>query len=352
MVSDQQPRPATAARSGRRWPVVDVHCHVMTPAAETVVEEVYNREEIVAREPYDFYAGAASREHNRSLLPTLRPKLTDPEARLADMDRAGIDVQLLATFVSQFYYWTDPTLGSRIARVQNDNLAEIVRQWPHRFAALGTVPLQDAGRAVDELEHLVGQLGFKGVQISSNVAGLDLDDPRFRPFFARAEELGAVVLIHPNGFTDGSRFRDFYLTNVVGNPMDSTLAVTRLIFAGVLADHPHLKLCVVHGGGYLPFYHARMDHAHAVRPECREHISQPPSHYLRNVHFDTMVFDPTLLAHLVDFAGPDQVMLGTDYPFDMGEEDPLKLIAEVPGLTEEDADKIAGGNAARFFGIE
>lgn len=342
---------ASGAGSGRRWPVVDVHCHVLTREVEELVETAYSREHIVANEPYDLYAGAASREHNASLAPTLRPKLTDPDKRLEDMDRTGIDVQLLATFVSQFYYWTDPALGARLARLQNDHLAEIVRGRPDRFTALGTVPLQDPERAVSELTYLVGDLGFKGVQISSNVAGVDLDDPRFRPFFARAEELGAAVLIHPNGFTEASRFRDFYLTNVVGNPMDSTLAVTRLIFAGVLADHPALKLCVVHGGGYLPFYFARMDHAYEVRPECRAHISEPPSTYLRTVHFDTMVFDPRLLGHLVEFAGTDRVMLGTDYPFDMGEDDPLGLIDRVPGLHGDEADRLAGGNAARFFGI-
>jgi aminocarboxymuconate-semialdehyde decarboxylase len=335
----------------RSDPVVDVHCHVLSRAADELIKSVYDAEDVREREPYELYAGAASAEHNRqTLFPRILPKLTDPDERLRDMDRMGIDVQVLATFVSQFYYWTDPDLGARLSRLQNDNLAEIANAHPDRFAAIGTVPLQDTGKAVAELEHVVSELGFNGVQISSNVAGADLDDPRFLPFFARAQELGAVVLIHPNGFTEGRRFTDYFLVNVIGNPLDSTMALTRLIFAGVLERLPDLKLCVVHGGGYLPSYWARMDHAFEVRPECRARISEPPSTYLRRVHFDTMVFDPGLLAHLVEFAGAERVLLGTDYPFDMGEDDPLGLIDDA-GLPGDDVARIRGGNALGLFGL-
>jgi aminocarboxymuconate-semialdehyde decarboxylase len=332
-------------------PVIDVHCHVLTRAADELIAGQYSPQDLREHQPYDLYAGEGSARHNRdTLFPRILPKLTDPDERLRDMARMGIDVQVLATFVSQFYYWTDPDLGAQLSRIQNDNLARIAKEHPDRFAAIGTVPLQDSGRAVAELDRVVSELGFKGVQISSNVAGTDLDDPRFLPFFARAEQLGAVVLIHPNGFTEGRRFTDYFLVNVVGNPLDSTMALSRLIFAGVLERHPDLKLCVVHGGGYLPFYWARMDHAYQVRPECRAHISEPPSTYLRRVHFDTMVFDPVLLRQLVEFAGADRVLLGTDYPFDMGEDDPLGLIDRA-GLSAEDVARIRGGNAARLFGL-
>ena len=324
---------------------------VSTRAADELIAGLYSPQHLREHQPYDLYAGAQSTSYNRdTLFPRILPKLTDPDARLRDMDRMRVDVQVLATFVSQFYYWTEPDLGDRLSRIQNDHLAETAKQQPDRFAAIGTVPLQDTRRAVAELDRVVTELGFKGVQISSNVAGTDLDDPRFLPFFARAEQLGVVVLIHPNGFTEGRRFTDYFLVNVVGNPLDSTMALSRLIFAGVLERHPDLKLCVVHGGGYLPFYWARMDHAYLVRPECRAHISDPPSTYLRRVHFDTMVFDPALLRQLVEFAGPDRVLLGTDYPFDMGEDDPLGLI-DGAGLSGEDAARIRGGNAARLFGL-
>lgn len=336
--------------SSSNTPVVDVHNHVFTPEVEELIEQHYSREEIVTHEPYERYAGEKSAAHNRSLGPTLRPKMTDAAERLADMDRMGIDIQVLSTFVSHFYYWTDGELGQTIARLQNDWLAQVAASHPERFAAIGTVPMQDSTRAMVELEYIIGRLGFKGVQISGNIDGTDLDDPRFIPFFKRAEELEAVIQIHPNGW-NSVRLDDFYLINVIGNPLDSTVALTRLIFSGRLKMFPNLKLSVVHGGGYTPFYSARMDHAWEVRPECREHIENAPSTYLRMVHFDTMVFAPEHLATLVGFAGADHVMLGTDYPFDMGETDPLGLISKV-GLSDEDKRKIAGANAVRLFALD
>jgi aminocarboxymuconate-semialdehyde decarboxylase len=260
-------------------------------------------------------------------------------------------MQVLATYVAQFYYWTDGDLGQHLSRIQNDHLAAMVRDHPDRFAALGTVPLQDSARAVAELEYVVQTLGFKGVQICSNVAGSDLDDPRFRPFFRRAAELGAVVLIHPNGFDQGRRLDDYWLINVIGNPLDTTVALTRMIFAGVLEELPTLKLVAVHGGGYLPFYSARMDHAWEVRPECRVNIPQPPSTYLKRVYFDTMVFSPDSLGQLIAFAGIDHVLLGTDYPFDMGEADPLAFLGRLRGFADSELAKIAGKNAAGLLGI-
>lgn len=331
-------------------PVVDAHCHLMTEAASALVAEHYSADEILAHEPYDLYAGAASREHNRSLSPTLIPKLRDVEPRLADMDRMGIDVQVVAPFVSQNFYWTDAGLGQQVARLQNERLAEVAAAHSDRFAAIGTVPLQDTSTAIAELDYLVGTLGLKGVQISTNIDGTDLDDNRFIPFWSRAQEIGAVVLLHPSGFTEGRRLDDWFLTNLIGNPLDSTIALTRLIFSGRLAQFPDLRWVVVHGGGYTPFYTARLDHGWEVRPEARTNISQPPSTYLEQVYFDTMVFSPRELSHLLDFAGPHHVMLGTDYPFDMGEQDPVALTGRVD-LTDEDRAQVRGGNAARLFSL-
>ena len=332
-------------------PVVDVHCHLMSDAAKELIEQYYTPDTILANEPYDLYAGEPTRVQNRSLGPTLLPKLRGTEERLEEMDRTGVDVQVLATFVSQYFYWTDAALGQRLSRVQNERLAEAVSDHPDRFAAIGTVPLQHTASALAELDHVVQELGFKGVQIGANVDGKDLDDPRFEPFWARAEELGAVVLIHPSGFTEGRRLDDWFLTNLIGNPLDSTVALTRLIFSGRLKEHPDLKLVVVHGGGYTPFYSARLDHGWEARPEARVNIDEPPSTYLKQVYFDTMVFSPEQVRTLVDFAGADHVLLGTDYPFDMGEADPVGLVGRVPGLTDQEQAAICGGNAARLFSL-
>ncbi|MFH1329623.1 MAG: amidohydrolase family protein [Actinomycetota bacterium] len=340
------PKAARRSRGGGR--TVDVHCHVATFECEPLVADLYRSE----LEPYDHFLGPRSVAHNKELFRALRPKLTDPAERLRDMDRMGIEVQAIATFVSQYYYWTPPDLGAELARMQNDRLAEIVAAHPHRFVALGTLPLQHTGRALAELDRIMG-LGFRGVQIGANVNGLDLDDPSLRPVFARAAELGAPVLIHPSGFTGGERLADFFLINVVGNPLDTTVALSRLILAGVLAEHPGLRLISVHGGGYLASYSDRLDHAWEVRPEVGEHITEAPSAYLhRQVYVDTTVFDPTALGYLVSRMGADHVLLGTDYPFDMGEPDPVGLIASVPGLSRGDAALIRGGNAARLLRLE
>jgi len=225
----------------------------------------------------------------------------------------------------------------------------MVTRHPDRFVGLGTLPMQDVERAVKELERVVRQHGFPGIAVNTNVNGRDYDHPDFLPFFAKAQELETTIVLHPNGFTGGERLTDYYLINVVGNPLDSTVGVTRLIYGGVLEKLPDLKIVVVHGGGYLPFYADRMDHAFEVRPECRENISLRPSEYLRKLYFDTMVFGSTSLGYLVTRYGADHVLLGTDYPYDMGETDPIGLVEKVDGLSPEDVDKIVGGNAARLL---
>jgi aminocarboxymuconate-semialdehyde decarboxylase len=326
---------------------IDIHCHVRTAACEELVRGQYKPE----LEPFDRYGGAST-DYNRRHFSEIVPQLTLAERRLADMDRMGIDVQALSVAPPQFYYWTDPALGARLSRMENDRLAELVAGHPDRFVGLGTVPLQDVDSAINELDYIADQLGFTGIEICSNVAGLDLDDRRFRRFFQRVEELDLLIVIHPHGFTQGDRFGDYYLVNVVGNPLDSTLAVSRLIFSGVLDAHPDLKICVVHGGGFLPFYTARMDHAWRVRPECRERISQPPSTYLHRLSFDSVVFDEGMLTALVQRFGADHVLLGTDYPYDMGEDDPVGLVGQVPGLTGADRAAMLGGNAARLLRLD
>jgi aminocarboxymuconate-semialdehyde decarboxylase len=184
------------------------------------------------------------------------------------------------------------------------------------------------------------------------MSGRDYDHPDYRPFWSRVQELNATIILHPQGYSDGARLTGYYMINVVGNPLDSTVATMKLIFGGVLEEFPDLKIVVVHGGGYLPFYADRMDHAFEVRPECRENISQRPSEYLKRMYFDTMVFGRVALGYLVRLYGSDHVLLGTDYPYDMGESDPIGLIESVEGLDENDIANIVGGNAARLLELE
>jgi aminocarboxymuconate-semialdehyde decarboxylase len=327
---------------------VDIHCHISTPETEPLVRDLLTPE----KEPFLRFTTAETREITQKQLVALLPKLTDPQEKLKDMDKMGIAIQAISPAPFQYYYWADGELGLKLARMQNDRIAEIVRSHPDRFVGMGTLPLQDTGKAVQELQRVVNELGFHAVEISSNVTGVDLDDPRFEPFWAKAQELDVLVFIHPLGFTDAERMKDYLLNNVIGQPLEEAVFVSRLIFSGVLERYPNLKIVVGHGGGYLPYYPGRMDHAYAVRPECKKHISRPPSEYLKKLYFDTIVYQQPSLEHLVRYAGSDHVLLGTDYPFDMGEADPVGFVNKLKSVSQAERDKILGGNAVRLLKIK
>lgn len=327
---------------------IDLHSHVLTPACIALVDGLMQPR----MDPFSYFGGQETNEYQVRHLQEVKAKLTDPAVRLADMDRMGIDIQAISVAPPQFYYWTDAALGRQLARMQNEHLAEIVAGTPDRFVGLATVPMQDVTSAVAELEYCINTLGFRGVEINTNVAGLDLDDARFEPFFAKVAELDVVVMLHPNGFTGGDRLTDYYMTNVVGNPLDTTVALTRIIHGGVLERHPGLKLCFVHGGGYLPFYSSRMDHAWEQRPEGGHHITRAPSTYLKQVYVDGLVFDDVHLGFLIQQMGADHVVLGTDYPFDMGYYDPIGQLEKVAGLTAEQLRKIRSETAAMLLKLD
>lgn len=328
--------------------VIDIHAHVMTPEAEAIAAPLFSPE----KDPFVAFSGPASEAYNRKHFAEIVPSLTSPEQRLHDMDRMGVDVQAISVVPPQYYYWAPPEIGSRTSAMVNDRLFEVVQGHPDRFVGLGTLPLQDVDLALAELDRVVFELGFRGLEICTNVNGTDFDDPRFLPFFEKAVEHDLLVVVHPNGFVDGGRLAAHYLINTLGMPMDSTVFIARMIFGGVMERFPDLKVCVTHGGGYLPFYPGRFDHAYEAREDCREHITREPSSYLAQMYFDTMVFDPEMIGTLVRRWGADHVLLGTDYPYDMGETDPLGLLAKVEDLGDKERDLIAGGNAAKLLGID
>lgn len=337
---DRKPIPVSAR--GRHL-VVDIHCHIGIDAAEG-----HMRAHMDEPPPAMPFTSLASQKVNGALFAAIAPKLGGVEERIADMDRLGIDVQAISPSPGQYYYFTEPGLGRDLARMVNDGVAEALVRHPDRLVGMGTVPLQSTELAIAEMRRCVGDLGMRGIEINSNVNGRELADPALRPFFAAAEELGVLIFLHPLGFTHGERLTDFYLNNIVGNPLESTIALSHLIFGGVLKDMPGLKLCVAHGGGFLPGYWGRMDHAWRVRPDCRDHIDREPSSYLRQVWLDTLVFDQDQLDALVHSHGADRLCLGTDYPFDMAEPDPVPFHAR---LDERDKAAILGGNAAELLGL-
>ena len=326
---------------------VDLHCHMYVPAAEEVASGAFDMET-------DFlfrFANAATREVNRRQVEDISDQLTSVETRLADMDAMGVDIQAVSPVPLQYYYALEPDLGRTSSRLINDHIAETVAAHPDRFVGLCTVPMQDPDMAVAELTRAVRDLGMRGVEICTSVAGEELSDDRFRKFFAKAEELDVLIFLHPNGFSDGERLSDHYFTNVIGNPLDSTVAVSHLIFGGVLDAYPKLKICVAHGGGYLAAYSGRIDHAHANREDCRRCIQESPTSYLRKLYFDTVVFTEHQLEYLASLYGSDHIVLGTDYPFDMGMHDPVGFVDGTDVLTADDKAAIVGGNAAALLGI-
>ncbi|NKI98482.1 amidohydrolase family protein [Novosphingobium sp. SG707] len=334
--------PIPVAQRGRHL-VVDLHCHMNIAAAEALIRaEVENPPNPLA------FMSAASMATNAKLFAAIGRKLNGIDERLADMDRLGVDVQAISPSPGQYYYFAPDELGRDAARMVNDGIAAAVAQHPDRLVGMGTVPLQNVEMAVREMRRCVGDLGLRGIEIGTNVAGRELAEDAFRPFFAAAEELGVLLFLHPLGFTHGARLAEHYLDNIIGNPLESSIALSHLIFGGVLEQHSRLKLCVAHGGGYLPAYWGRMDHAYRARDDCRRFITREPSSYLRQVWLDTLVFDRDQLDALVRTHGADKLCLGTDYPFDMGEPDPVGFHAHLPDPVKA---RLLGLNAAQLLGL-
>ena len=331
-----------------KWFTIDIHCHVRCAAAAQLVDG----NEAVSRWFLETQASPQSRAINRANGERTSEQGVSPERRIADMDRMGVDIQAISPAPRQTYYGADPELGLATARAVNDFIAEICARHPDRFVGLGTVPLQAPELAVAELGRLHKSLGFRGIEIMTHVAGEDLSAERFRRIFARCEELGFLVFMHPDGFTEAGRFTQHYFANVIGNPLDSTVALHHLIFGGVLRDYPNLKLVVAHGGGFLPAYSGRIDHAASARPDCCEQISRMPTTYLKRVYFDALVYTHHQLEYLVEEYGADHILMGTDYPADMGEIDPIGMIEGCPGLDDAERKAIFGGNAARLMNLE
>ena len=321
--------------------IVDVHAHLLIGAVEAAVARAPG---YAAHKALDARRnGPESLAASGEMVGARMAALTRLDRRLSDMDAAGVDVQVVSPSPSHYHYWADRDLAVSVADLANQAVAEHVGQRPDRLAGLGLVPLQHPDLAVECLRDAVVHRGLRGVEISSHAPGVELSDERLEPFWAKAVELGAVVFLHPFGCTLDERLDRFYLSNTVGQPVENAVALSHLIFAGVLDRHPGLKLLAAHGGGYLPAYLGRSDHAWLVRPEAKRCL-RPPSSYLRDIFFDSLVHTPQALRVLVDAAGADRVLLGSDYPFDMGVDDPVERLAEA-GLSEAQQEAIRSGNA-------
>jgi aminocarboxymuconate-semialdehyde decarboxylase len=329
---------------------VDLHAHLLTPAVEPLVAACPQKKaepELMLRTQ-----GAASVAHNlQKMLPEAFRKMTNLDERLRDMDAMGVDVQVLSPSPNQYYYWAEYEMARELVRVQNEHVATTCAMNPERFVGLGTVALQHPELSVEQLMHAVKTLGLKGVEISTAVNGLDLAHAKFEKFWAKADELGCIVFIHPLGTSLGERVNQFYLTNIIGQPLETTIALSNLIFGGVLDRNPGVKIVAAHGGGYLPAYIGRSDHGFKVRPEAGG-MRKKPGEYLKQIYFDSLVYSPEQLQNLIAQVGASQIVVGTDYAFDMGDYDVHELFESVSGLSAAEGEQILGGNATKLLGIE
>lgn len=327
---------------------IDVHCHWVTPECLEAMSRVDSSWTFVREEtaPELFHIQI----NNRKIGP-MRLGGFDMDRRLTEMDEAGVDFHVLAPVPYLFLYEADMETGERLARLQNDCIAEAVSNRPDRFAGLGTVPLQDPERAVSELERAMGELGLRGAEIGTHVLGKNFDAPELFSFFERAEQLGAFILIHPYQVAAADRLRDYTFINSLGNPIDNTIAGASMAFGGVLERLPNLKVAIVHGGGFIPYQHGRLTRMIEVRPNTGEKLSRPLQDSLRKLHFDTLVFDTAALEFLVKTWGGDHILMGTDYPFLMSDSDPVETVEGLSGCSKDETAMIRGGNASRLLGL-
>ncbi|MER7394493.1 amidohydrolase family protein [Streptomyces sp. NPDC000151] len=326
-------------------PTIDVHAHVLLPEVEALVDGLPGLAEARALDARR--NGPAALAVNGAMVRERIPRLTDTGVRLAAMDAQGVDIQLVSPSPSHYHYWADEETAEKLYRLANEATAAHCSAAPDRLRGLGFVPLQHPGQTVRALEHALAQ-GLIGVEVSSHAPDRELSDPAYEPFWTRAEATGALVFLHPFGCTLDERLDQWYLSNTVGQPTENAVALSHLIFSGVLDRHPGLKVIAAHGGGYLPTHIGRSDHAWSTRSDAGAGCAHLPSSYLKRLYFDSLVHDPYVLRELVRVAGADRVLLGSDFPFDMGAEDPLGAL-RAARLPEADFDAVRGGNAAALL---
>jgi aminocarboxymuconate-semialdehyde decarboxylase len=272
-----------------------------------------------------------------------------PERRIEDMERLGIDRQALSPPPIMFCYWAEPKAAQAFARMQNENVAAIAAKHPRRFSGMAAVPLQDVGMAVEELRYCREALGLGAVEIGTCPAGRDFDDPALFLFFAACRDLGMAVFVHPATPLAGQeRLTKYYFPLIVGNPLETALAISKLIFGGVLERLPDLRIGFAHGGGAFPFTLARLNHGWHVRPEGPAAIPKEPREYARRIFVDSLTLAPRNLRFIIEELGADRVMIGSDYPFDMGDADPRASL-NAAGLDAATRRLIEGETAARFL---
>ncbi len=330
---------------------IDIHAHFMPKDCIDVVDDAGRNYDAVKIVHNARGEARVIQKGNLDALP-IAQKFCDPEERIKDMDATGVDMQILSPSPLALYSDLEAEACLWYSRRLNDSIARTVKEYPARFLGMATVPLQAPDVAISELDRAVNKLGLRGVQVTGNVNGRDLDSPELIPLYREIQALDVPVFIHSGLVTIGDRMKPFHLQNLIGNPLDTTLAAAHIVFGGVLEKFPNLKFCLCHGGGYVPYQRGRWDHGYKVRPEGKVVIKQPPSHYIPLLYFDTITHFLPALEYLVSSVGADKVVMGTDYPYDMADPTPVSTVKSLKNVSDEDKEKILGGNAARLFKLQ
>ena len=333
--------------SAQKIRTIDTHTHVLADATIKLLQKEIPRLDLKLT-PYDAdnavveVAGVPYRPFPRGG--------HDIARRLADMDGAEVDMHVLSAAPQTWLYGQEAAVGIAGAAIQNDEIARLVQERPDRFAGIATLPMQAPQQAAAELRRAMTKLGLHGAMIGSNIGGKNLDDPSFEPLWAAAAELDAFMMIHPGNVAGADRLRAYYLGNLIGNPLDTTIAAACLIFGGVLERYPRLNFVMVHGGGFIPYQGARWVHGWEVRPEPKVHLKHSPEPYLDRFLYDTILHSKTACEFLISSVGADRVFLGSDYPYDMGMMDCVRHVRSLD-IPAADRDTILGGHAASLLGL-
>jgi aminocarboxymuconate-semialdehyde decarboxylase len=334
--------------SGRKLKAYDMHNHVIPMTVVNAME----------RNPERFGTRIEMRDGRRYFdshgrMTELKPEFCDPEAKLAWMDRVGLDVAAISVGPPIFFYWLKPEDGLYAARLANDGIAQMVEKHPDRFRGLAHLPMQDPDAAITELERAAKLHKFKGVELATSIEGKLLADPRFRKVLKTIEQLGLFVFAHPYRCMAEGGMDSYYLRNFIGFPLDTTIMLAHLMFSGAMDELKKLRILCAHGGGFMPYQIGRFVHGHDVRPEAKVNKPSSPAKLFKRFYFDCLTHEPRSARHLISMVGADHMVIGTDNPFDMApRKDSLQVgqVDAIPGLTPAEREWIYSKTAKSLLG--
>ncbi len=329
---------------------IDIHTHIL-PENWPDLRERYGYGGWITMDHYR--PGCARMLIDGKLFREVEANLWDPAVRLGDCDKHGVHMQVLSTVPVMFSYWAKPEHGLDLCRFLNDHIAGLVNRFPGRFTGLGTIPLQDPDLAIRELERCVKDLHLAGVQIGTHVNDWNLNEAPLFPFFQAAERIGAAIFVHPWDMMGKEMMPKYWLPWLVGMPAESSRAICSMIFGGVFERLPKLRVAFAHGGGSFPSTIGRISHGFDVRPDlCAVDNPVPPRSYLGKFYVDSLTHDPEMLRHLLGLIGPQNIALGSDYPFPLGEKEPGSMIEQMADLDRETKERLLTGTAREWLGLE